>query len=324
MTDPEQERSFTVETAEAGTRLDSFLVGRCPDLSRSRIHADMDDDRVRVDGRLRPKSFKLKAGSWVTFSPGARSALEAVAQDIPLDIVHEDEHLLVVNKPVGMVVHPAVGHPDGTLVNALLHHCRHLSAGGDPLRPGIVHRLDRDTSGLLAVALTDAAHRHLAAQLEDRRMGRTDLALSWGRWKVVVGTLTGDIGRHPRFRQKMAVVDRGGKPATSRYRVLEDFGFVQLCRVNLETGRTHQIRVHFAHHGHPVVGDAMYGDDRRVRGIHNLDRRQADRMVKAANRQMLHAAALGLTHPVTGEALEFTAPTPPDLQGILTMLAGDG
>jgi 23S rRNA pseudouridine1911/1915/1917 synthase len=203
----------------------------------------------------------------------------------------------------------------------LLHHCRGLAAGGDPLRPGIVHRLDRDTTGLLAVALTDEAHRHLAAQLEDRRMGRTYQALSWGRWKEEEGILTGDIGRHPRFRQKMAVVERGGKPATSRYRVLEDFGFVQLCRVGLETGRTHQIRVHFAHHGHPVVGDPMYGDDRRARGIHNLDRRQADRMVKAAGRQMLHAAALELIHPATGQTLEFEAPTPPDLQAVLTLLA---
>ena len=321
MTDTEKtERTFTVESDEAGQRLDSFLVERCPDQSRSRIHADMKEDRVLVDGRPRPKSFRLKAGSLIVFKPGTKPEMKAVPQDIPLDIVHEDEHLLVVNKPVGMVVHPAVGHPDGTLVNALLHHCKNLSAGGDPLRPGIVHRLDRDTSGLLAVALTDAAHRHLSEQLQDRRMGRTYRAVSWGRWKEDEGTLTGDIGRHPRFRQKMAVVQNGGKSAVSRFRVLEDFGFVQYCEVQLETGRTHQIRVHFSHHGHPIVGDRMYGDDQRARGIHNLDRRLADRMVKAARRQLLHAVGLKLVHPATSDTLEFRSEIPSDMSNVLAML----
>jgi 23S rRNA pseudouridine1911/1915/1917 synthase len=318
-----QELCFTVETKDEGQRLDSFLVEKCPDFSRSRIHAEMKKDRVLVDGRSRPKGFRIKADSRIVFRPGTIPPMVAVAQDLPLDIVHEDAHLLVVNKSVGMVVHPAVGHPDGTLVNALLHHCKNLSAGGDPLRPGIVHRLDRDTSGLMAVALTDTAHRHLAEQLQDRRMGRTYLALSWGRWKEDQDTLTGDIGRHPRFRQKMAVVHQGGKTAVSRYRVLEDFGFAQLCEVQLETGRTHQIRVHFAHSGHPVVGDLMYGDDLRARGIHNLDRRQADRMVKAAARQQLHAQALRLVHPATTETMEFSANPPADMDAVLGILRED-
>jgi 23S rRNA pseudouridine1911/1915/1917 synthase len=321
MTDADStERCFTVGPDDDGQRLDSFLTEQCPDLSRSRIHTDMKDDRVLVDDRLRPKGFRLKAGSRVVFRPGVKAEMVAVAQDIPLDIVHEDDHILVVNKPVGMVVHPAVGHPDGTLVNALLHHCKNLSTEGGPLRPGIVHRLDRDTSGLMTVALTDMAHRHLSEQLQDRRMGRTYVTVSWGRWKEDEDTLTGDIGRHPRFRQKMAVVTQGGKPAISRYRVLEDFGFVQLCEVQLETGRTHQIRVHFHHFGHPVLGDLMYGDDQRARGIHNLDRRQADRMVKAAGRQMLHATALKLVHPSTGEILEFSAEPPADMAGVLAIL----
>jgi len=318
-----RERFFTVETKDEGQRLDIFLVERCPDFSRSRIHADMKNDRVLVDGRPRPKGFRIKADSRIVFRPGTIRPMEAVAQDIPLEIVHEDDHILVVNKSAGMVVHPAVGHPDGTLVNALLHHCENLSVGGDPLRPGIVHRLDRDTSGLMAVALTDAAHRHLSEQLQDRRMGRTYLAVSWGRWKSDQDTLTGDIGRHTRFRQKMAVVNQGGKTAVSRYRVLEDFGFAQLCEVQLETGRTHQIRVHFAHSGHPVVGDQMYGDDLRARGIHNLDRRQADRMVKAAVRQQLHAVALRLVHPASGETLEFSANPPPDMAAVLGILRDD-
>ncbi len=317
--DPE-DRCFTVEPPEEGMRLDRFLAERCPDLSRNRIHSDMNQNMVMVDGRPRPKGFRLRGGSQVVFRPGTVTPMEAVPQDIPLDIVHEDDQLLVVNKPVGMVVHPAVGHPDGTLVNALLHHCGNLSTGGGPLRPGIVHRLDRDTSGLLVVALTDATHRHLSEQLQDRRLGRTYLTVSWGQWKEDEGTLTGDIGRHPRFRQKMAVVGQGGKPAVTRYRVLEDFGFAQFCEVHLETGRTHQIRVHFAHNGHPVVGDQMYGDDQRAKGIHNLDRRQADRMVKAAKRQQLHAAKLKLIHPGTEQTLEFSAQPPADMNGVLAIL----
>jgi 23S rRNA pseudouridine1911/1915/1917 synthase len=318
------EQTFVVEAAEAGLRLDQFLAERCADISRSRIHTDMKDGRVLVDGRARAKGFRVGAGASITYRPAPREPMAAVAQDIPLDIVHRDEHLLIVNKAAGMVVHPAVGHPDGTLVNALMYHCRDLAAAGDPLRPGIVHRLDRDTTGLMAVALTEHAHHHLADQLKDRRMGRIYRTLSWGQWPDDAGVLTGAIGRHPRLRQKMAVVERGGRSATTRYTVLEDFGFVQSCRVELETGRTHQIRVHFAHHGHPVVGDHMYGDDKRARGIHNLDRTQADRMVKLAARQMLHAAELHLEHPETGEQMQFAADLPPDMAAVLAGLNSTG
>ena len=276
-----------------------------------------------VDDRARPKSFKLKAGSRVAFKPEPRPVMEAVPQDIPLDIVYEDDRLLVVDKPAGMVVHPAAGHPDGTLVNALLQHGGTLSAGGDPLRPGIVHRRDRDTSGLMAVARADEAHRHLAAQLEDRLMGRTYHTVSWGRWSEDAGTLTGDIGRDPRQRQRMAVVAAGGKPAETRYEVVEDFGFVQHCRVELATGRTHQIRVHFAHNRHPVVGDRLYGDDSRRRGVHNLDRARADRMVRKAKRQMLHAAELRLVHPADDRALVFTSELPADMAGVLEDLRAE-
>jgi len=321
MVDAEESgRSFAVGSDDEGQRLDTFLVALCPDISRSRLHEDMKEGRVLVDGRSRPKSFRLRAGGEVVYLPGSRPEMTAVAQDIPLDIIHQDEHLLIVNKAVGMVVHPAVGHPDGTLVNALLHHVKGLDAGGDPLRPGIVHRLDRDTSGLMAVALTDIAHRNLAEQLADRRMGRTYLALSWGSWKNEEDTLTGDIGRNPRFRQKMAIVAQGGKSASSRYRVLENFGFAQLCEVKLDTGRTHQIRVHFAYFGHPVVGDQMYGEDQRAKGIHNLDRSLADRMVKAAQRQMLHAARLSLVHPESGKTMEFEAEPPADMLRVLALL----
>lgn len=317
MTDPSVIREFTVTTEHAGSRLDQYLVDVCPEISRSRVHLDMAAGLVRVDDQARPKGFRLKPGQVVRYQPSVRAEMQAVAQDIPLDIVYRDEHLAVINKPAGLVVHPAVGHPDGTLVNGLLHHFAGLQAGGDPLRPGIVHRLDRDTSGLLAVALTDQAHRHLAAQLQDHQMGRTYLAISWGRWTEQNGTINGDIGRHPRFRQKMAIVERGGRSAVTHFEVVEDFNFAQLCRVNLETGRTHQIRVHFAFRGHPIVGDQMYGEDKRARGIHNLDRRLADWMVRTTGRQLLHATALRLTHPATGQDMTFDAPLPVDMEEIL-------
>ncbi|MGD9547564.1 MAG: RluA family pseudouridine synthase [Candidatus Krumholzibacteriia bacterium] len=314
---------LTAGPDDEGLRLDAFIVERVPEFSRTRIHTELEAGRVTVGGRLRPKGFRLRPGDEIVFAPAARPELQALPQDLPLAVVHRDDHILVLDKAVGMVVHPAPGHPDGTLVNALLHHLGDLSCGAHPLRPGIVHRLDRDTSGLMVVALTEQAHHHLAAQLQDRRLGRTYQAIAWGRWPEARGTLTGDIGRHPRLRQQMAVVERGGRPAVTHYEVVEDFGFVQHCRVRLETGRTHQIRVHFAHNHHPVVGDAVYGDDKRVKGMHGLDRPRAEAMLKQAGRQMLHAAALRLEHPGDGRILEFAAPPPADMQQVLdTLRAG--
>ncbi len=301
------------------SRSEMPLLPNPPVPNRTRIQNDLAAGRVLVQGRSRPKGFKLKEGWRVTYEPSPVRELEAVAQDLPLDVVHQDPHLIVLNKAAGMVVHPAPGHPDGTVVNALLHHVGRFRTADDPLRPGIVHRLDRDTSGLMAVALTPEAHNHLADQLKDRRMGRDYQALSWGQWHEDAGTLQGDIGRHPRHRVRMAVVERQGRPATTRYTVQEDFGFAQLCRVKLETGRTHQIRVHFAHNHHPVVGDPLYGDDRRVAGVHPLDRVRAQAMVKGAGRQMLHAFRLALTHPATGQEMVFEAPLPEDFA---TVLAG--
>lgn len=311
--------SFQVGPDDEGLRLDAFLGKHCPLISRNRVQGDLEEGRVQVAGRQRPKGFKLKQGIKVDYQPGGVREMVAIPQDIPIDVIYQDEDILIVNKPVGMVVHPAVGHPDGTMVNALLHHCQGLKAGDDPLRPGIVHRLDRDTSGLLAVALNDQAHTHLAEQLRTRSLGRTYLALSWGSWKENEGTLTGDIGRHPKLRQKKAVVGTGGRSATTGYRVLEDYGFVQLCEVKLETGRTHQIRVHFSHNHHPVVGDPMYGEDIRAKAVHALDRTQAAQMVQRAKRQMLHAFKLDLEHPVTGERMAFEAPIPRDMLHILKL-----
>ncbi len=308
---------FVVSEEAVGQRLDTFLVEQCPDYSRNRIQADLSEGRILVQGKVRPKGFRLKAGWQVSFDPSPVKTLKATAQDLPLDIVYQDDDILVVNKAVGMVVHPAVGHPDGTLVNALLHHVQGLAAGGDPLRPGIVHRLDRETSGLMVVALNDRAHTKLGQQLQDRVIGRIYEAFSWGQWDLDQGKIEGDIGRHPRQRVRMAVVERLGRPAVTHYEVLEDFGFVQYCRIKLETGRTHQIRVHFTHCHHPVVGDNLYGDDRRVQGVHPLDRVKAQAMVKNAGRQLLHARQLELIHPRTEETMVFESKLPGDMRLVL-------
>jgi 23S rRNA pseudouridine1911/1915/1917 synthase len=316
----EKSLTFKVTAETEGMRLDAFLVLCCPEFSRTRIQEDLRCGLVLVNKTKRPKGYRLRPDSTVEYTPQSLAEMVAIAQDLPLEIIYQDDDILVVNKAVGMVVHPAVGHPDGTLVNALLHHVKGLTAGDDPLRPGIVHRLDRDTSGLLVVALNDRAHRHLGDQLRDRRMGRTYEALSWGTWKEDKGTITGDIGRHPKFRQKKAIVPDGGRHAVTHYEVLENFGFVQFCRIELETGRTHQIRVHFSSNHHPVVGDGMYGDDRRARGVHPLDRMSAAQMVRDAGRQLLHAAELHLEHPVTGEELVFSSEMPSDMAHVLKSL----
>ncbi len=313
-------RRFTASAGDAGKRLDLFLAELCPDLSRAAVQRALAAGGVAVGGRVRPKSFRLRAGDKIELRPPPAAPPAAGAQDLPLRIVHADAELVVVDKEAGRVVHPAPGHPDGTLVNALLHHCRGLAAWPDALRPGLVHRLDRDTSGLLVVALTESAHRRLAAQLRQRSLGRAYLALSWGRWPQPEGRLAGNLGRHPTRRQRMAVLPAGGRPAATRYRVLEDFGFVQLCRVELETGRTHQIRVHFAHAGHPIVGDRVYGDDARARVLRADERPVALRLARLAHRQLLHAYELALDHPATGERLAFHSPPPPDLAAALALL----
>ncbi len=311
---------FRVSPGAEGTRLDAFLVAACEGFSRTRIHGDLGRGLIEVDGRARPKGYRLRGGERILYRPAPLREFTAVPQDLPLDVVYRDEDILVVNKAAGMVVHPASGHPDGTLVNALLFYLGCVPAGDDPLRPGIVHRLDRDTSGLLVVALSTRAHHHLSQQLADRRMGRTYLTLSWGRWDPLAGSVSGDIGRDPRQRQRMAVVTRDGRQAVTHYEVLEDFGFVQYCRVRLETGRTHQIRVHFAHRHHPVVRDPLYGNDERAHGVHGLDRQLAGRMVRLAPRLMLHASELHLEHPADGRPLVFNAPLPADMAAVLKLL----
>lgn len=307
--------TFVVGEDERDLRLDHFLCSRCPDLSRNRIQKALAEDAGTVDGRPRPGRFRLRPGQRVRFAPPPPPPTDIPAEDLPLDVVHQDGEILVLNKAAGMVCHPAAGHRTGTLVNALLHRFADLP-GGDRMRAGLVHRLDKDTSGLMVVALTERAHTLLGEQLRDRSLGRAYLALSWGQWREDEGALAGDLGRHPTQRLRQAVIP-GGRHAVTHYRAEEDFGFAQLCRVRLETGRTHQIRVHFAAHGHPVVGDPLYGDDARVKGVHPLDRAAASAMVRGAGRQMLHAHRLELTHPATGETMGFEAPPPADMVAVL-------
>ena len=323
MTDAAAPRAFVVADDEAGARLDLFLTARCPDLSRSQVQLALGAGGVAVDGRARPKSYRLAAGSRVTLTPPTAPASHAEPEALPLRIVYADDELMVIDKEPGRVVHPAPGHRSGTLVNALLHHRPGLA--GPAARPGIVHRLDRDTSGLLVVALTETALRALSGQVRRRELGRVYLALTWSSWREREGVVEGAIGRSPQHRPRLAVLPAGGRAARTHYEVAEDFGFVQLTRARLETGRTHQIRVHFAHQGHPVVGDPVYGDDGRARNVHPLDRELALRLVKlAGGRQMLHAAQLSLTHPVTGERLVLTAPLPADFAAALALLRGGG
>lgn len=316
-------QTVVVTAADAGERLDRILAAHLAGVSRHRIQKAFAEGAVTVDGRARPKSFRPDTGATVRLTLPPEPPTAAEPEDIPLDIVHEDEHLLVVNKQPGLVVHPSPGHAGGTLVNALLHHGRQLADMGDPLRPGIVHRLDRDTSGLLVVARTPAAHTHLAAQLKDRSLGRVYLTLAWGQWQEPAGSLHGAIDRHPRDRTRMMVVARGGREAVTHYEVQEDLAFVQLCRVRLETGRTHQIRVHFQHHGHPVVGDPVYGDDGRARNTAPVDRRAAAALVRAAPRQFLHAAELHLRHPADDRPCRFTTPLATDFAAALAGLRRD-
>jgi 23S rRNA pseudouridine1911/1915/1917 synthase len=310
-------RGMTAETrtelhaAEGGDRLDRFLAARVPELSRSAIQRLIDDGQVSVNGGPARASYRLHAGDDVvlTIPPSEPASLSSDA--IPLSIVYEDAALLVIDKPAGMVVHPAPGHRSGTLVNALLAYCPQLAAeAGD--RPGIVHRLDRDTSGLIMVAKSDPVRRALQRQFQEHRVHKAYLALLLGHLQPGWGRVCAPLERDPLHRQRMAI-RAGGRDATTEYHVLEYFGHqggpaagdYTLVRAEPETGRTHQIRVHFASIGHPVVGDAVYG--RR----HNT---------LPLGRQFLHAWRLGFEHPLTGKPVEFEAPLPEDLAAVLGLL----
>ena len=306
--------------ADGGLRLDKALAD-ASGLSRERVKALMAEGRVLLNGRPASQaSVKPAAGTAYAIAVPAAAPLEAEAQDIPLTIVFEDAHLVIVDKPAGLVVHPAAGNLDGTLVNALLHHCRgQLSGIGGVARPGIVHRIDKDTSGLLVVAKTDAAHEGLSRQFADHSITRAYLAIVAGHPVPPAGTVRGAIARSPNNRKKMALVeDHRGKHAVTHYRTLErlatDRGGASLIECRLETGRTHQVRVHLSSIGHPLLGDPVYGrTPSRLRPV-------LSELCFA--RQALHAAELGFIHPVTGKAVHFTSPMPPDMRELCRVLGG--
>jgi 23S rRNA pseudouridine1911/1915/1917 synthase len=291
----------------AGRRLDEVLAGLAG-VSRAEVARWVDDGRVLVDGRSRPKSHRLRGGEALAWEPPPAAPAGPPAPEArPLAVRYEDDHLLVVAKPAGLVVHPAPGHPTGTLVNALLGRAGSLSAAGGADRPGIVHRLDRDTSGLLVVAKDDATHLALARELAAHRIERRYLALAQGHLPAASGTVDAPIGRHPRDRKRMAVV-AGGRRAVTHWQVRERLRAADLVEASLETGRTHQIRVHLAHLRHPVAGDLTYGADPRLAARLGLDR------------PFLHAWRIALDHPADGRRIEFTEPLPDDLEAALGRL----
>lgn len=307
--------SVILPAEAAGQRLDRALADALPTLSRERLKALMLEGAVMLAGKRPTPSLRVVGGEEVSVSVPEAAPATAQAQQIPLAIVYEDADLIVVDKPAGLVVHPAAGNPDGTLVNALLHHCAgQLSGIGGVARPGIVHRIDKDTSGLLVVAKTDLAHEGLAKQFATHSIGRRYLAVVAGRPSPPAGRIEGAIGRHPVHRKRMDIVSPGkGKHAVTHYRTLQPLKDAALVECRLETGRTHQVRVHMASSGHPLLGDPLYG---RTRASHRD-------VLKSLgfSRQALHARSLQLVHPRTQENLAFESPVPSDIQELIEALA---
>ena len=283
-------------------RLDAFLASSLDGLTRSQATRLIESGEVAVNGRAVSKSYKLAGGEDIAVTLPEPEPVEAVPQDIPLDVVYEDADVIVVNKPSGMVVHPAPGHPDGTLVNVLLYHCAGtLSGVGGALRPGIVHRIDRDTSGLIIAAKNDAAHQYLSAQLADHTLARTYECIVVGKLREDRGTVDAPIARHPTDRKRMAVV-AGGREAVTHWEVIARYPGYTHVRCRLETGRTHQIRVHMAYIGHPILGDTVYGAKKEVPGLTG---------------QCLHAVGLRFLHPRTHEVVELSCPLPEEFTRML-------
>ncbi len=317
--------TFIVDEEESGERLDSWLAVRIPELSRSRIQKALKGGEVLIGGLpINKPSRKVRGGESVELRFSPPKPVEVIPEDIPLDIIHEDKGLLVVNKAAGMVVHPAPGNETGTLVNALLAHCDDLSGIGGYLRPGIVHRLDAQTTGLLVVAKSDEVHIALGRQLMERAVTRIYNAIVWGEMPENEGEIDAPIGRSKSDRKKMAVVREGGRDAVTYYSVVDTFLPLQYIRLKLGTGRTHQIRVHLNHIGHAVLGDPDYGGRKFRKG--NLPKEENDRGAKALSligRQALHAGELSFFHPLFEKEMTFKAPLPDDFQVVLETCTGD-
>jgi len=299
---------FIVEEDRKGARLDVVLSLVIEEASRSHLQKLIDIGRVEVNGEIGiSKKYKVKTGDSIKVTIPEPVHLNVIPEDIPIDIVYEDDDVLVVNKPKGMVVHPAAGNYTGTLVNAILYHCKTLSSINGVIRPGIVHRIDKDTSGLLMIAKNDMAHRGLAEQLTAHSITRAYRAVVYHNFQEDTGTVNAPIGRDPKNRMKMAVTKLSSKEAITHYKVLQRFGSFTYIEARLETGRTHQIRVHMAHINHPLLGDAVYGPKKVVMGVES---------------QMLHAKLLGFRHPKTGEYLEFESPLPQEFINVIKKLGG--
>lgn len=307
---PSEPTVVTLSEEDAGERIDRVLARRCPQFSRSALQRWIEQGRVEQAGEVVSRKTKAQAGAEVSIEPLPPEAMSAEPQDIPLDILFEDEHLVVLDKPAGLVVHPAPGHPDGTLVNALLHHAE-VEGGGDPLRPGIVHRLDKDTSGVMMVAKTPTAHERLVDMFQAHRLERAYLAIARGRTPA---TTTYDTfhARHPGDRKRFTSKADRGKRAVTHLEAIELLHASTLVRCRLETGRTHQIRVHLADHGHPVLGDPLYGGATRDPLLREVG--------QALGRQALHAALLSFEHPITGESMRFETEPPGDFASALEAL----
>lgn len=312
---------LSVPPPGTGERLDRFLAGAQTDLSRSQLQGLIDAGHVQVNGRPVRASLRLREGDRVRVEIPDPEPTALTAEDLPLTVVHEDPDVVVLDKPAGLVVHPGAGQQRGTLVHALLHRYPEIVGVGGAGRPGIVHRLDKDTSGLMIVARSSRAYRALVEALRARTVRRTYQALVWGEPRQAEGVIEAALGRHPKERTRMAVVARGGKPARTRWRVAERFGFASRLEVGLDTGRTHQIRVHLGHLGHPVVGDGVYGGrGKKLLSLRDPQRSLAADMLKCLPRQALHASALELPHPVTGTRLLFESPLPEDFERALGLL----
>jgi 23S rRNA pseudouridine1911/1915/1917 synthase len=309
--------SFTVDKSQSGQRLDIYLAQVEPTISRSHVKNIIEEGDVLVNGKEPKVSQKLKEGDIIILTQNPPVEAAAVAQEIPLNIVYEDEAIIVINKPAGMVVHPAPGNPDKTLVNALLYHCHDLSGIGGVLRPGIVHRLDKDTSGLIVAAKSDDAHRQLSAQFEKHDVHKKYVALVWGDVKGNSGEIVLPIGRHTNNRKKMSTKSKHGKGALTLWKVRERYGLATLLEVEIKTGRTHQIRVHLSDRGYPVVGDAVYGNSAKINTVKDP---LLKAKIKEFNRQALHAAQLSFIHPQKGERVVFTADMPQDMTDLCAQL----
>ena len=320
-----REFEIVVPPGKVRERLDVYLTHHVENATRSKVQQAVKDGHVLVNGKPARSSYKISPGDIITVALPGPAPPDVVAEDIPLEICFEDDDLLVVNKPAGMVTHPAYANYTGTLVNALLYHCRdRLSTLNDPVRPGIVHRLDKDTSGLLVVAKNDRAHARLALQFSKHSIHREYWALVWGRFPRTLrtGIIEAALARSKSDRKKVAV-NAAGKAAVTEYEVIEEFDYCSLVRLKLRTGRTHQIRVHLHHIGHPVFGDPTYGGRRIAAGKTGKKlKEEIQHLLKIMNRQALHAKTLGFIHPATNKTLKFESELPQDMKEVLEVLRG--